>query len=303
MSTVPTHAASWEDLEARLARSLRGLPEDAYLIVEQAGAPAAGSMYFVQFAREEQGVLAEAVGNSYLHGRRKLDAAKRAQMTALGWLVPQPRDPQRKNWRGEWDAPTDFAALAATAVRTLREVFATGVPGDLRYHRFHRDGRPLPDDGLGLGASPDLQAALARSVAAGPERMRELARVLRRLKDVEVADDQGDDGELLALRFDGALVYARVLQDGRPRTRFYAGLPALGRVTASAYELVNNLNTRLTAGRVVLVDDMFFVALEVFGAPPSQQDCEWALEGVRSVMGSLEADIDAVRAQNAGLVN
>lgn len=157
--------AAWPEFEARLGASLGSLPPDGYLVLEVharaghvgSGGPGGrgavgcpGGVPFVQFAREGSSLLAEAAGNRHLTGELQLDPGREATLAAMGWEPPSPGVAHRCNWSHRWRGRVPFAMVAALAVRTLRGVYGAVTAAEIRYARFARDGRAMPDPALGV---------------------------------------------------------------------------------------------------------------------------------------------------------
>lgn len=318
--------AAWALFEVRLARSLKELPAQSYLVIELAGTPAAGgASYYVQFARERGALLAEATGDHYLAPALRLGEQQSARLVGLGWEQPEERNPQRRNWHRRWVKPVPYESVAAVAVRTLREVHGAVSPDLLQYDRFRREGTAIPDPQLELPVIPGSSTAQAADEVASATDRRKAAKAVAaaaaaRARDArtgiraalklidDVTDVASEGGTVLSFLFDSHPMFVRPLLDGHPYTRVYAPVMDDVEEDVSLLQLLNNLNTRLTTGRVLLSEGTVYVAIEVRGAPPDRWDLQWACEGVSIVAHELTGEIgnarNALAAEAAGgLVN
>ena len=267
MST-DTGRLDWPDFEGRLAASLLGLPMRSYLILERT---IEGQSHFVQFAREEAGLLEEAVSNLYLTGAAALPAGSDEVLLALGWERPIPSDKNRRNWRRRWPAeepvPVPAAAAAALAVRTLREVYGIASPSDLRYKRFHRDGADLPDPGLGIELIAPEPARVAPRYA-GPRRS---SRIPKLVLDVVTTLDPAAAMETLdpaswSMTLQGQTLW--VCQIERPTlslVRIHAQVLTGVAPSLALLEAINTVNTRLLQGRVLWIEGTVLFSVELPG--------------------------------------
>ena len=141
----PPAADVWQAFEANLALALPELEEDEFLIISYKRAN-----YFVQFAGQGGfGMRAEASSDAYIvEGQPQLPGAARL-LRKLGWDPPT-HSPTTEdadhpaegspNYYLDLGKPVDYHALAGLAVRTLRDVYGIGHPGELEYESFG-DGR------------------------------------------------------------------------------------------------------------------------------------------------------------------
>jgi hypothetical protein len=161
---------TWTGFEARLAGSLSLMPLNSFLVIEERMAHGQDHSWFVQFARMRSGVLAEAVSNLYLLRSPRLSPVQERGMDLLGWDRPKTRSKHHRNWQSRFDMPMSFEAVAALAVRTLRDVQGVTEPGNLVYKRFLRGGGDLPDPTLGIAAaeSAEPMTAAAFDALVGP---------------------------------------------------------------------------------------------------------------------------------------
>jgi hypothetical protein len=172
-SSEPVTASHWADFSADLAKALSTLTCGQYFILEQANQKG-----YVQFASQgDLGLRAETVSNAYLPADSQLDPAQLAALTALGWRPPThaPGAPAAErprsgsvNHHADFDAPLQFDAIAALAMRTLGEIFNVVGAGQLRYRAFDKRGGVLTIPVVGL---PQLPALVARN--AGSQRRNE----------------------------------------------------------------------------------------------------------------------------------
>jgi hypothetical protein len=136
----------WERLTADLALCLADLTEDEYLILISKR-----KNYFVQFAAQGKfGMRVEAVSNAYLEAADdQLSADAYVRMGNLGWHIPNLLPESDHNPDGspnffmDLSNPVDFVAVSDLAVRTLRQVYGVGHPGNLKYKSFTSDGTQI----------------------------------------------------------------------------------------------------------------------------------------------------------------
>ncbi|HEU5160739.1 MAG TPA: hypothetical protein VFU43_27325 [Streptosporangiaceae bacterium] len=166
----------WNDFARRLAAELVRLPVDAYVIVQ-----GTGGFPYVQAARHPNGLAGEAVSDTFLSERLRLNSAQTSRMIALGWREPDGHG--RVNWWRDLVIPaaTELATpeqlaecdrLADRMAAALREVYGVRSPDELEYRAVQngRGGGPLPLPGLGLRpADPvPLPAPQSPGDPAGP---------------------------------------------------------------------------------------------------------------------------------------
>jgi hypothetical protein len=96
--------------------------------------------YYVQFWREKDSILTEAVSNSFLPQRRKLDKAKEAKMQALGLAAPggelknfNRADPTR-------DAAKSLPRLAKLAADVMADIYEISQDSKLDFDLTEGDG-------------------------------------------------------------------------------------------------------------------------------------------------------------------
>jgi type III secretion system-like peptide-binding chaperone len=148
----PASAAAWEEFQRQLALVLPDLSEDEYLVLT-----CKRTNQFVQFmAQGGHGMRAEAVGNEFLDSAAQLSNESVARLVAMGWHAPtyalkvkpateeEPPDGS-PNFYLDAGAPVPYGDLAALAVKTLREIYRVGHPGQLEYAAIS-----LGDEGLSI---------------------------------------------------------------------------------------------------------------------------------------------------------
>lgn len=135
----PDSAAAWVEFQQRLAAVLPALKEDEYLIVELKH-----TNQYVQFAAQgHHGMRVEVVSNAFLADNLQLSATESARLTQMGWhsptTAPRQSDDEEEapdgspNYYIDAAAPVPYDRLAELAVRTLRDVYRVGHPGNLQY--------------------------------------------------------------------------------------------------------------------------------------------------------------------------
>jgi hypothetical protein len=219
VAAAPTGARSkgsnWDQFEATLAKTLAGMAKGQFLIltVRGSGVPDAdattGSSYYIQLAMGgDEGVRIETVANAYLTRYERFSQESQLRLVELGWQPPTrlpgeaPDDPSGSpNYFHDYSVPTPFDEVAATTVKTLRQIHQAKTPAVLEYLAFWTTGSPieLPDleiDEEKRKPSPevgDIESMLPNPASPGELRL-EVARVLASaLGDGGVEyDDNGD---------------------------------------------------------------------------------------------------------------
>lgn len=135
----------WQTFAVDLARCLRDIQEDEFLIVDSKRGG-----YYVQFACQGQfGIRVEAVGNAHLATESQLSTDDYVRMGQLGWHIPEraaeiSTDPDGSlNFYSEFPSPVDFEGLSRLAVSTLRSIYHIGHPGLLQYKSFSSSGTEI----------------------------------------------------------------------------------------------------------------------------------------------------------------
>ena len=142
----PTTEEAWTQFEGELTRSIAALDEDEFLIITTKRI-----FRFIQFSAQGGfGMRVEAVSDAYLKEGRKLSESARTKLLAFGWNPPtyipkelgeEERTPDGSpNYFLDIDTPVPFDAVAALAIRTLREIFGAVHPGGLQYKAFAKGG-------------------------------------------------------------------------------------------------------------------------------------------------------------------
>lgn len=155
----------WNDFARRLAAALVALPVDAYVIVQ-----CRGGFPYVQAMRHPNGLAGEAVSDTFLSERLRLNQAQIRRMTTLGWHEPDGHG--RVNWWHDLVIPADLDRatpdqlaecdrLAERMVAALHEVYGVRSPAELEYlaGQNGQGGGPLPLPGLGLRAVDQVPLA------------------------------------------------------------------------------------------------------------------------------------------------
>lgn len=141
----------WGRFAANLALCLADLDEDEFLIVSAKRMPC----HYLQFAGQGHfGMWVEAASNAFIEPpEAQLTAQDYTALTDMGWRLPkdrppqeadEPRDPEGPgNFFLDLGVPVDCEALAALAIRTIREVYGVRHPGMLEYTAFGRDNTQI----------------------------------------------------------------------------------------------------------------------------------------------------------------
>ena len=253
---------AWAAFEARLAASLTALPPASYLIVETRAEAAEASTRYVQFAREERGLLAEAASNLYLRGQAQLGPDQVLVLTELGWDVPKRNSKHKRNWRRQYEVPVPFREVAALAVRTLRDAYSVASPEELVYARFARGGADLPDAGLGLDYRDAQRPGAAGPAAWAPEAIdAAVESVVTSVVDPEHLQRPTSGTWMLATG--GQVVRVTRIPSRPPVVRVWAVFMTGVEVSDALLWTVNEVNTELLLGRVLWHDEDLIVAMEV----------------------------------------
>jgi len=278
----------WGLLQRRLAEALAALGEGEwqYLILEDRK-----TGRFVQFAVEaKSALLAEAVSNDYLPEADALSERSTRALVNLGWTPPPPHpegtNPKPKNFHQSYDRPVDYRAVAMLAIRTLREVFQTPLPGRLEYHAFgERAGAiTLPTLGLVRRPPPEPKAETLESIRA---------RVLAALRDASgvqtlEADKDGD----IRVPYGEAQVYVRLV-DKPPYARIQAGVVRNVQQSEKLYQRLDELNRRVRFARFFVEEGLLFVATEVFTSPFVVQHVVHACRVLGELADDMRNDLQA----------
>lgn len=141
----------WTAFAEHLASELENLPLGARVIVFEP--EPARARRFVQFARDEDVLSAQLIGDRFLDENRRPDPAGYAAITDAGWN--QPDVDNAHLWWEDFDAPitaADCHRAADLAVTGLRDGYGITTPSGLVYDAWtERAGHPdldLPTLGL-----------------------------------------------------------------------------------------------------------------------------------------------------------
>lgn len=282
MSVAPEREPmTWDSFSEALARSLERMAPREYLILEAAPPDPLANGYFVQFAREQAGLLLEAVSNLYLEDIHRLDVERERVLVGLGWEKPKPRSKHLRNWRRRVGNPVDWKASARLAVQTLRDVYGVSSPSELRYNRFHGpSGDRRPDDELGIQAlakrrrSSDPDAVIDRALAsiAGP-----------------FAFEHQDDGRFG--HFGGVPIWVLRVEAGTQLLRAYSAFRSSVPSSPRVFEALNEANSTLLVGRVLWVNDALVAAVEVPADHLNDDLVVLAVLMASSIATRLDADL------------
>ena len=135
---------TWDALEHSLAKCLRMLQEDQYLVIGT-------SDRYVQFAGLNGGaVRAEAISGRFAaETDSPLSDRDSVALSTLGWHLPDDSD-DTPNFFADYAVPVNFTGAASLAITTLRLIFEIESPGLLRYTAGSFDGEYLVFDELGI---------------------------------------------------------------------------------------------------------------------------------------------------------
>ncbi len=257
----PDVESAWAAFEARLASALGRMAPETYLVLTTPAEPHEAA-YYVQFASGPDQFRAEAVGTQYLPASQPLTTEQEERLDALGWERPAPDDPGR-NLRRAWPVPPPYEAIAALAVRTLREVYGVAVPTDLEY--AYRSFETKPVDQLDLGIRAWERAAVPERRPRTRRRVDQLAAMveeaIRRWLGIDnvMRDADGD----YPVRIGSALVIVRLHDVNPPQLSIFS--PILRDIAASPalFAALNEVNARIRFGRAFWIDRTVVVATEI----------------------------------------
>ena len=256
---------AWADFGRDLAAALGALSLGGHLRVTLD--PTAGgtgdATYYLDFTAQEDGELhAESVGNAYLPSAHRLDRSAIADLVALGWAPPGVVEGTEGNF-GMRVPCADARELAATAVRTLREVFCSPHPAVLTYDAQGLDGRALPV--LGGGARPaDSRPSTSDDATTDLPLRSRVHAVVAGFLDVSTQDLPFDaDGEI-GIRAGSAMVFVRV-QDDPPLVEVVSPVLTEVRPTNRLYEKLSSLTRSMPIGRLYVAEDTVWASVPVFG--------------------------------------
>jgi len=254
---------AWEELEARLAVALHALPPESYLILTPAPGGRASPAAYVQFARAATILRSEAAGNAHLPPEGQLDPVQQAHLAELGWQPPGSAGDRGHNFHRDWPVPAPAEAVAALAVRTLREVFGVGDPDGLRYRSGSFDGSAAHRADLGI--PPDDQPVGHHHRPAGRRSAEELRALIEEAarRWLANADPRPDKDGDYPFRFGSAVLYVRIVDDAAPVVAIFS--PILRAVDRSPELLaaLNELNSKIRFGRVVWAHDEVLLVSEL----------------------------------------
>jgi hypothetical protein len=266
----------WDDFEARLVAALERMALDQYLILSTRPAGDDESLYYVQFAQSGRaGFRAETVSNRYLTGAAQLPPAQEEAMADLGWQFPDPHATKPENFSRQWPMPAPFPEVSRLAVRTLREVFGVGRPGDLVYRRFAREGHDFAEPGLGIDAErPTTPRGKGQPVATTAGELTPLVEtaLCRFLGTEAVALDPAGN---YPVPTGTTLLFVRILPFEPPVVRVFAPVFRGMAPTPELMAALNELNTELLFCRALVVNGEVIVATELRGTAISADDVAW----------------------------
>ena len=234
---------SWATFTNALAGVLRVLRDDQFLILQHMR-----SRYFVQFAADGRtGLRAEAVSNTYLSRKKKLDDTKMAKLQRMGWNSPGPKRNQSPNFYRDWNKATESSAAADLAVVTLRRIFGVARPSELEYWAFAVKGGEILLPTLRINQERRTAKKqkpkgepLATSISSREELLAEISTSLKSIlktKDI-VADNDGD----FPVGTKHGTVYVRV-SEKNPSVRLFSLLVRDVRPEPALLDALNRLNT------------------------------------------------------------
>jgi T3SS (YopN, CesT) and YbjN peptide-binding chaperone 1/T3SS (YopN, CesT) and YbjN peptide-binding chaperone 3 len=254
---------SWSGVTKQLAAGISKMQRDHSLILSVSSLPdeTERPWYYVQFAcGGEEGFRAEAVSNRFLADRWKLSEKAAETLFRLGWHAPEPDTESQAgnvNYWTDWPAPPQAPAIAQLAISTFRRVYGVTSSDRLEYRYFDKAGQELELADLGLrrkGADkvedgtiellrPIVERALHEALQAGELKY----------------DEHGD----IRIRFGSAMVIVRLVGGETPKVQVFSPLLWEVSTTTGLVEVLNDINTRISYGRVFWDGEQVMAAIEL----------------------------------------
>jgi hypothetical protein len=216
---------AWTALRGALMTWLADVPADGHVIIELPwpDKDIAGAAPYVQLAIHGYSVRSEAVSNSFLDPRFRLDDTRADALLELGWQQPAASMSEgTTNYWNDEQLPEDGGAVAERLVATLRDIYGVPEPTFLVTSGFADTG-PYDETDLPFGLPvvqeqpepPDASAI----VAAGPDELRDLAAAAVQAVIGQEAEFDADGD--IPVPVGNTVVYVRVDEDA-PRIKMFA---------------------------------------------------------------------------------
>jgi hypothetical protein len=147
--------------------------------------------------------------------------------------------------------------MAQLAVSTFRRVYGITSPDQLEYKYFDKAGQQLELADLGL-----RREAATRTADGTVEQLRPI--VEQTLREVlHVAELKYDEHGDIPIRFGSALVFVRLMGGETPKVQVFSPLLWEVSSTSGLVEALNDINTRLSFGRVFWDGERVIAAIDL----------------------------------------
>jgi len=288
--------SGWDVFERDMASALSVLKDEFLIISAKVG------NRFIQFnARPDEGVFCEAVSNSYLDPSEKLDATQVAALAALGWSAPTrgpneppPAIPPRgsPNFFREFPSPFSCLEIARFAVRTLSEVHHIAGPRALEYKAFDEPGNQVTLPALHIDrASPPAPRGGPKHRGPAPfARLRAKVLAAARLESGDSTLEY-DDGSLsipIGKRIGTLTPYSNPTF-----VRLFCMLVSKPEIDEDLMRRLHQINTRLALGRLILVPNGVFLAIDFPAAPFHAAHLHQAANCLAKIADDVANDVSA----------
>ena len=237
-SCTPNISPAWFELADRLAKVLKNMQEDQFLVlsVKRSG-------LYVQFAGQgSYGLRMETTSNQYLSKMEQITNDQIAMLGTLGWKqpsksaddeIPDKNPDGSPNFFIDHPVPVPFDAVSDLTIRTFAEVLQVPHPGYLEYDAFDSDNNSYPVTDLRL-------KRMIRSANIDLQKMRQyLLSTIQGFTDL--TDLTYNQNEEIGLQYRSVSTYIRFL-DSPPSIRFYAHLVSEVEVSPQLNARLNELN-------------------------------------------------------------
>ena len=281
--------SSWYAFTQNLAAGLSKMQGDQFLILSIRPLQDDGERpwYYVQFAcGGDESFRVEAVSNRFLADRWKLPEKSAETLFRLGWHAPEPESSSEGgtvNYWSDWPAPPPAAAIAQLAVSTLRRVHGVRSPDHLAYRYFDKADHELELSDLGLRrVAPEKPDGTV-------EHLRPI--VEQALREVTDGAFKYDENGEIRMRFGSAAVFVRMVGGETPKVQVFSPLLWEVSSTSGLTEALNDINTRLSYGRVFWNGESVIAAIDLPGPGLSKEYVALACFEIGSLADHFDEDL------------
>ena len=239
-SGTPNISPAWFELADRLAKVLKNMQEDQFLVlsVKRSG-------LYVQFAGQgSYGLRMETTSNQYLSKMEQLTNDQIAMLGTLGWKqpsknaddeIPDKNPDGSPNFFIDHPVPVPFDAVSDLTIRTFAEVLQVPHPGYLEYDAFDSDDNIFTVPGLGLKQ--------ATKHPSNHKKMRQdLLRTIRGFTGI--SDLKYDQNGNIGIRSGSVVTFIRY-KEKPPSIRFHSPLVSEVKEGPELFARLNELNSRI----------------------------------------------------------